>query len=290
MSPYRWHMLRAAAWEEPASALLSVNQPRSEFQEREPDAPPRGTEIHFPSQGSKNPSRPVFRAPCKTNLFSHVFAWWCGRISKWKATNLVPVNKHQNDVPLSRHASKTQSWVYFKNKIITIQIKTRQVNTKITHWVASSSWPAERKASSDATMWNLPEAWLIFPTECSFKIPITEAECQPGIKLWPLSQRQLTTQLVSGPLNLQSWIPACWPCADTYEQHYRHRIPLIRGSQSAHRALWRPSRPSKATARLGGDARTENSVIVILQLVSWTTPAPWPQQGSTMASIPGEDK
>lgn len=119
-------------WEEISQWTLSVDHPGLNSRSERQTFPTEAQRIHFPSQLNKNPSRLVFRAPCKTNLFSHVFAWWCGRISKWKTTNLVPVNKHQNDVPLSRHASKTQSWVYFKNKIITIQIKTRQVNTKIT--------------------------------------------------------------------------------------------------------------------------------------------------------------
>lgn len=119
--------------------------PRSEFQE--PTGRTFSTEaekIQFLSQLNKNPSRLVLGAPCKINLFSHVFTWWYGRISKWKTTNLVPVNKYQNNVLLSCHASKTESWIHFKNKIITIHIKNHLVNTKIKHSVASFSWQRQK--------------------------------------------------------------------------------------------------------------------------------------------------
>lgn len=43
---------------------------------------------------------------------------------------------------------KIQSWVYFKNKIITIPVKNQQVNSKIKHSVATSS-SQKQKASND---------------------------------------------------------------------------------------------------------------------------------------------
>jgi hypothetical protein len=111
----------------------------------------------------------------------------------------------------SCHGSITQSRVDFKSKIITIQIKTHQAK----YWNQTHSdrfFPDSetkiKKGAEILSMLNFTEALQSFLIDNSFKILITGVECQPGIKRWPLSQRQLTTQLVSGQLNLQTWIPA----------------------------------------------------------------------------------
>lgn len=140
------------------------------------------------------------------------------RSKRAKTTNLVPVSRNLSSTLLPHRASVIQTQVHFKNKTNDHHIKQELMALIL---MSNSQWPAppnwERKAKCWPNRVTFQSSTIVL-RESSFQIPITGAECQPGIKLWPLSQRQLTTQLVSGQLNLQSWIPAFQSSAEIYEQ------------------------------------------------------------------------